>query len=66
MTAKMPIVRVGLHPADAEHESLLACWRDVLGQLLRQRTAMTKSQLVSATAPLGDDREAVLDNGAFR
>ena len=66
MTAKMPIVRVGLHPADAEHESLLACWRDVLGQLLRQRTAMTKSQLVSATAPLGDDREAVPDNGVFR
>lgn len=66
LTARSPIVRVGLHPADGEHPNLLDCWREVLGQLLRHRTAMTKSQLVSAIAALGDDRETVLDNGAFR
>lgn len=66
LTASTPIVRVGLHPADAEHPGLLACWKDVLCKLLRHRTAMTKSQLVSAIAPLCDDREAVLDHGALR
>lgn len=46
LTARAPLVRVGLHPADADHADLLACWRDVLTELLAKREAMTKSQFL--------------------
>lgn len=44
LTARAPLVRVGLHPADADHGELLACWREVLSRLLATRAAITKSQ----------------------
>ena len=44
LTAKQPLVRVGLHPADADHPSLLACWREILLELLATRRPLTKSQ----------------------
>lgn len=44
LTAHAPLLRIGLHPADAEHDDLLECWRALLQRLLRTRTALTKSQ----------------------
>jgi len=37
---------VGLHPADADHDDLIACWRVVLTTLLAARQAATKSQVL--------------------
>jgi predicted deacetylase len=65
-TANSPVVRVGLHPADAEHAGLLACWREVLGELLRRRTALTKSQFISAIVPDCADREAAVHGGTMQ
>lgn len=47
LTAPAPLVRAGLHPADADHADLLACWRNVLIRLLAVRQAVTKSQALS-------------------
>lgn len=44
LTARAPLVRVGLHPADAGHDELLSCWRAVLTALLAVRRASTKMQ----------------------
>ena len=49
-TRTAPLLRVGLHPADALHPALLAAWRVVLQELLATRTALTKSQAVEAAA----------------
>lgn len=38
-----PLLRLGLHPADAEHPAAVAFWRDVLNRALRTRQAMTKA-----------------------
>lgn len=65
LTARERIVRAGLHPADAGHPSLLACWRAILGELLRRRTATTKSQSIAALAADGADRRAAVFS-AFR
>lgn len=58
LTAAQPLVRVGLHPADADHADLLACWRDVLGALLRRRSPVTKSQIAAAAMRGGERRVA--------
>ncbi|HEX6833237.1 MAG TPA: polysaccharide deacetylase family protein [Rudaea sp.] len=55
LSAHAPIVRVGLHPGDARHPELLACWRDLIARLLRTRRALTKSQAIDeavCAAPL--------------
>jgi predicted deacetylase len=41
--APAPLIRVGLHPADASHADLMQCWANVLDRLLQQREAVTKS-----------------------
>jgi predicted deacetylase len=46
LTAQSPLIRIGLHPADALHADLIDCWRGLLTRLLRQRTALTKTQAV--------------------
>lgn len=46
-TAQSPLLRVGLHPGDADHADLLACWREVLKTLLDRREALTKSAAIS-------------------
>ena len=53
-TANAPLVRVGLHPADADHADLVACWRELLGELLHRREAMTKSAAVEDWRRSGD------------
>jgi len=48
--ADAPALRIALHPIDAEHEDMLGCWRELLGQVLRGRSAVTKSALCTALA----------------
>ena len=48
VTRRAPLVRVGLHPADADHPELVECWRRLLGDLLAQREAVTKSPALAS------------------
>ncbi|MFT3790690.1 MAG: polysaccharide deacetylase family protein [Rudaea sp.] len=65
LTAQAPLVRVGLHPADADHADLLVCWRDVLSELLGRRRAVTKSQAISAIVhDRGDQKAAILGDAS--
>ncbi|CAN5247361.1 DUF2334 domain-containing protein [soil metagenome] len=41
-----PIVRLGLHPADAHHPQVVRHWQSLLARLLEGREAMTKQALV--------------------
>ncbi len=59
------LLRVGLHPGDAEHPDLLACWRSVLGELLAQREAVTKSQALSAAIGSRAGHKAGRHNAVF-
>lgn len=43
MTRNAPLLRVALHPADADDADLLAAWRELLAALLADRIALTKS-----------------------
>ena len=45
--ARSPLLRIGLHPDDALHPEIMACWRKLIGTLLRDRIALTKSQAVA-------------------
>jgi len=49
-TTQAPLIRIGLHPADAQHLDLLACWRRVLEQVLQTRVTCLKSQALDALA----------------
>ncbi len=64
-----PLVRVGLHPADAGHAELVACWRAVIAYLLAGRKVLTKSQAVALSAPSAAVAATVIQpmaNGALR
>jgi uncharacterized protein len=52
LVERQPLVRVGLHPADADHAELMTCWRDLISRLLAQRTATTKTQAMLSDAAL--------------
>ncbi|CAN5416856.1 DUF2334 domain-containing protein [soil metagenome] len=41
-----PIVRLGLHPADAHHPQVVRHWQSLLARLLEGREAMTKHALI--------------------
>ena len=43
VTRSRPLLRIALHPADADDAHLLASWRDLLEALLVDRVALTKS-----------------------
>jgi predicted deacetylase len=49
-TRATPVVRVGLHPADADHPDLCACWETTLRALLSTREPMTKHAAFSAAS----------------
>jgi len=49
-TSSASVVRVGLHPQDAAHDDLMACWKALLQRLLAQREAVTKIQALSGLA----------------
>jgi predicted deacetylase len=44
LAAQAPLLRIGLHPADAQHADMLEMWRSVLARLLRTHTPLTKTQ----------------------
>jgi predicted deacetylase len=60
LTAQAPLVRVGLHPGDAEHPDLLASWQGILKTLLGQREALTKARAVSAILRDCENRRAAM------
>lgn len=45
-----PLLRLGLHPADAEHPAAVAFWRDALHRALRTRQAVTKADWLESRA----------------
>lgn len=44
--ARSPLLRIGLHPDDALHPEIMACWRQLVASLLKNRIALTKSQAI--------------------
>ncbi|MGA9342501.1 MAG: polysaccharide deacetylase family protein [Rhodanobacteraceae bacterium] len=42
--AAAPLLRIALHPSDAQHDDVMEDWRRVLGALLTQREPVTKAQ----------------------
>lgn len=54
--ADRPMVRLGLHPADAEHPEIMAHWQGLLRDLLRTRVPMTKAQYVGSLRALDSAR----------
>lgn len=42
--AKMPLLRVALHPIDAHYPAMIERWHDLIERLLADRTALTKCQ----------------------
>lgn len=43
-TMNTPLLRVGLHPADARHSAVMAHWQRLLAKLLAERETLTKSR----------------------
>jgi predicted deacetylase len=50
LTKSTPLVRLGLHPADAHHAGLVAQWKDLIARLGTTRDALTKSQALDRFA----------------
>jgi predicted deacetylase len=42
--ADAPLLRLGLHPVDMRHESVVRWWLDAVKELRATRTPLTKSQ----------------------
>lgn len=55
------IVRIGLHPVDADHVRMMAAWRKLLTELLRDRVVATKIATIEAAASAADAGVAGLD-----
>lgn len=49
-SASMPLVRVGLHPGDADDSAVRRSWQRCLGRLLEDRHAVTKAEFARAWA----------------
>jgi hypothetical protein len=49
-TGSMTLVRLALHPSDAEDAHVRRSWQRCLGRLLADRTAVTKAQFARAWA----------------
>jgi uncharacterized protein len=53
-TRHVPLIRVGLHPEDALHPTMIRAWRKLLIELLSDRLPMTKmAALVASSADAG-------------
>lgn len=66
-TQRAELLRVGLHPVDAEHVDPLECWREILTVLLNQRAALTKSEAVSSIVEDCEDQTTMaLGRRTFR
>src|SRR4051812_13910735 len=46
-TASAPLLRIALHPIDAQHADITQRWRELVTRQLENRTAVTKLQAVS-------------------
>ncbi|MEO7756337.1 MAG: polysaccharide deacetylase family protein [Dokdonella sp.] len=49
-TRDTPLIRVGLHPSDAEHTDVHAAWEAILRSLLSTREPATKSDAIAAAS----------------
>lgn len=49
-TASMPLIRLGLHPDDADDAAVRRSWQRCLGHLLEDRRAVTKAEFARAWA----------------
>jgi len=47
-----PLLRIALHPADAQHADTASAWRELLRQVMCERVAVTKSALLQSAARL--------------
>lgn len=56
LTAGVPLLRVGLHPADVESRQTMASWAALLARLLAEREPLTKSEALRTygCAPLAE------------
>jgi predicted deacetylase len=54
---RQPLLRLELHPCDADFPGVLACWTQVLRQALRQRQTMTLGQACDRWWPGDELRE---------
>ena len=60
-TRRAPLLRVGLHPEDANHPAMLAAWRRRLIELLDDREPITKSTAVAMASSAADAGVAGFD-----
>ena len=62
--ADRPMIRLGLHPADAKYPHIMAHWQGLLATLLESREAMTKAQYVQSLRALDSARALSRAQGA--
>lgn len=55
LVARAPLLRIGLHPADAAHPQLVAVWRELLTRLLGERELLTKTQALRRARAVASD-----------
>ena len=53
-TRRAPLVRIGLHPADADHPAMMSAWRSLLIELLIDREPVTKIAAVTMATSSAD------------
>lgn len=59
-TSKTPLLRVALHPADAQYPTLVNQWQRLIEHLLADRTALTKRQALERFGHTARPREPLL------
>ncbi len=60
-TRRAPLVRIGLHPADADHPEMMSAWRNLLIELLIDREPITKIAAVTMSPSTADTGVAGFD-----
>ena len=60
-TRHAPLIRIGLHPADAEHAAMMSAWRSLLIELLIDREPITKMAAVTMASSAADAGVAAFD-----
>ncbi len=73
VAANAPVLRLGLHPGDADSQAVRRSWQRLLERALQARTAVTKAEFVrqwrlqiaqrSATCPTQPREQGLLDPG---
>jgi uncharacterized protein len=60
-TRRAPLVRIGLHPADADHPAMMSAWRSLLIELLIDREPVTKITAITTSSSAADNGVAGFD-----